>query len=87
MHKTILRPIWNWITSLGYGFHFQHRKSGRFQIERFANDSGRASVRAEYGYPKESPNTNRYRRILRYSYQQSASPGVHPNDLTVNLMD
>jgi hypothetical protein len=31
-------------------------------MESFAHDSGRNSVRAEYGYPKGSPNTNSYRR-------------------------
>jgi hypothetical protein len=44
--------------TLGYGFHFQHRNSRTFPIESLAHDSGRTSVRAEYGYPKGSPNTN-----------------------------
>jgi hypothetical protein len=29
-----------------------------FRSKSFAYDSGRTLVRAEYGYPKESPNTN-----------------------------
>jgi hypothetical protein len=45
-------------TTLGYGFHFQHRNSRTFPIESLAHDSGRTLVRAEYGYPKGSPNAN-----------------------------
>jgi hypothetical protein len=45
-------------TTLGYGFHFQHRNFGSFPVEDLAHDSGRTLVRAEYGYPKGSPNTN-----------------------------
>jgi hypothetical protein len=33
-----------------------------FPIESLAHDSGRTLVRAEYGYPKGSPNTNSSRR-------------------------
>jgi hypothetical protein len=47
-----------WNTTLGYGFHFQYRKSRRLPIESFAHDSGRTLLHAEYGYLKESPNTN-----------------------------
>jgi hypothetical protein len=32
--------------------------SGTFPVEDLAHDSGRTLVRAEYGYPKGSPNTN-----------------------------
>jgi hypothetical protein len=46
------------ITTLGYGFHFQHRNSRMFPIESLAHDSGRTLVCAEYGYPKGSPNAN-----------------------------
>jgi hypothetical protein len=45
-------------TTLGYGFHFQHRNPRTFPIESLAHESGRALVRAEYGYPKGSSNTN-----------------------------
>jgi hypothetical protein len=45
-------------TILEYGFHIQHRNFGTFLIEDLAHDSGRTLVRAEYGYPKGSPNTN-----------------------------
>jgi hypothetical protein len=45
-------------TTLGYGFHIQHRNFGTFPVEDLAHDSGRTLVRAKYGYPKESPNTN-----------------------------
>jgi hypothetical protein len=34
------------------------RNSRTFPIEILAHDSGRTLVRAEYGYPKGSPNTN-----------------------------
>jgi hypothetical protein len=44
--------------TLEYGFHFQHRKSRMLPIESLVHDSGRTLVRAEYGYPKESPNAN-----------------------------
>jgi hypothetical protein len=45
-------------TTLGYGFHFQHRNSRTFPIESLAHDSGSTLVCVEYGYPKGSPNTN-----------------------------
>jgi hypothetical protein len=45
-------------TTLGYGFHFQHRNFRTFPVEDLAHDTGRTLVRAEYGYQKESPNTN-----------------------------
>jgi hypothetical protein len=45
-------------TTVGHGFHFQHTNSRTFPIESLAHDSGRTLVLAEYGYPKESPNTN-----------------------------
>jgi hypothetical protein len=43
-------------TTLGYGFHFEHRNPRTFPIDSFAHDSGRTLVRPEYGYPKGSPN-------------------------------
>jgi hypothetical protein len=59
IYKTILKPIWTYgNTTLGYGFHFQHRNSTTFPIESLAHDSGLTSVCAEYGYLKGSPNTN-----------------------------
>jgi hypothetical protein len=58
IYKTILKPIWTWNTTLGYGFHFQQRNRRTFAIESFGHDSGRTLVRAEYGYPKGSPVTN-----------------------------
>jgi hypothetical protein len=45
-------------TTLGDGFHFQHRNPRTLPVESFVHDSGRTLVRAEYGYPKGSPNTN-----------------------------
>jgi hypothetical protein len=44
-------------TTLGYGFHFQHRNPRTLSIESFVHDSGRIFVRAEYSYPKGSPVT------------------------------
>jgi hypothetical protein len=46
---------------LGYGFHFQHRNPRTFPIESLVHNSGRTSVRAEYGYRKGFPHTNSYR--------------------------
>jgi hypothetical protein len=45
-------------TTLGYGFHFQHRSPRTLSIESFSHDSGWTLVHVEYGYPKGSPNTN-----------------------------
>jgi hypothetical protein len=45
-------------TTLGYGFHFQHRNPRMLQIESFAQVSRRTLVCAEYGYPKGSLITN-----------------------------
>jgi hypothetical protein len=59
IYKTILKTnldLWN--TTLGYGFHFQHRNSITFPIESLEHDSGRTLVCAEYGCPKGSPNIN-----------------------------
>jgi hypothetical protein len=43
---------------LGYGFHFQHKNPRTHPVESLELDSGRALVRAHYGYAKRSPNTN-----------------------------
>jgi hypothetical protein len=45
-------------TTQGYGFNFQNRYSRTFLIKIFAHESGRTLERAEYDYPKGSPNTN-----------------------------
>jgi hypothetical protein len=60
IYKTILKAIWLDLqnTTLGYGFHLQHRNSRMFPIESLAHDSGRTLVCAKYGYPKRSPNTS-----------------------------
>jgi hypothetical protein len=44
-------------------------------------------VRAEYGYPKGSPNTTVKEEIQRYSSQYSARLSAHPHDLIANLME
>jgi hypothetical protein len=59
IYKTILKPIWTWNTTLRYCFHFQQRNPRMLPIKRFVHDSGRTLVRAEYGYPKGSPITNK----------------------------
>jgi hypothetical protein len=38
-------------TTLGYGFHIQHRNSTTFPVKHLGHDSGRTLVSAEYGYP------------------------------------
>jgi hypothetical protein len=45
-------------STLGYGFHFQHRNSRTFPIENLSHYSERTLIYSEYGYPKGSPNTN-----------------------------
>jgi hypothetical protein len=42
-------------TSINCGLE---RQSFIYLSENFARDSGRTLVRTEYGYPKESSNTN-----------------------------
>jgi hypothetical protein len=37
----------------------EHRNSRTFPVESLAHDSGCTLVRAGYGHPKGSPNTNR----------------------------
>jgi hypothetical protein len=49
-------------TTLGYGFHFQHRNPRTLPMQSCVHDHGRTLVRAEYGYPKRFPHTNSYRR-------------------------
>jgi hypothetical protein len=62
-------------TTLGYGFQFQHRNFGTFPVKDRAHDNGRTSVRAEYGYPKGSPNTNSFFNsfISNQNYSDSIS--------------
>jgi hypothetical protein len=47
-----------YICKINRAFHCQHRGSRTFPVESREHDSGRTLVRAEYGYPKGSPNTN-----------------------------
>jgi hypothetical protein len=55
IYKTILKPIWTY----GIQLWGMASTSNIEILERFlAHDSGRALVRAEYGYPKGSPNTD-----------------------------
>jgi hypothetical protein len=74
-------------TTLGYGFHFQHRNPRTLPVNSTAHDSEQTLVRAEYRYPKESPHTTVKEEIRRYSSQYSARLSAHPNGLVVNLID
>jgi hypothetical protein len=49
--------IWN--TTVRYGSHFKHRYLRTIPNQTFVYDSRRSLVRAEWGYPKGSPKTNR----------------------------
>jgi hypothetical protein len=50
--------IYLWNTKVGYGFHLKHRNHRTLSIYSFAHDCRRILVRAEYGHPKGSPNSN-----------------------------
>jgi hypothetical protein len=55
--KTLYKQQTNldlWNTTLGYGFHFQHKNSRMFPIESVVHDSGHTLACAKYGYPKGS---------------------------------
>jgi hypothetical protein len=54
LYKAILKPIWAYGIQLWGTASTSSRHFGTFPVE----DLGRTSVRAEYGYPKGSPNTN-----------------------------
>jgi hypothetical protein len=60
---------------------------GTFPAEDLEHDSGRTLVRAEYGYPKGSPNITVKEEIQPYSSQYSARLSAHPNDLITNFME
>jgi hypothetical protein len=47
IYKTILKPIWTWNTTLGYGFHIQQRNPRMLPIESFTHDSECTLVCAE----------------------------------------
>jgi hypothetical protein len=69
-------------TTLGYGFHFQHRNPITLSIERFAHDSGRTLARVEYGCPKGSPNSKIYRRNPTLQLSIQCSPQRTPKRLS-----
>jgi hypothetical protein len=59
IYKTILKPIWTYGIQLwGTASTSNIEILEPFRIENLAHDSGRTLVRAEYGYPKGSSNTN-----------------------------
>jgi hypothetical protein len=73
-------------TTLGYGFHFQHRNSRTFQLK---------ALHMIVVAPWYMPNTVTLRdlqiptvteEIRCYSSQYSAHLSAHPNDLIVNLI-
>jgi hypothetical protein len=67
-------------TTLGHGFHFQHKNSRTFPIESFAYYCGRTLVRAKYDYLKDLQTSTDKDEIRRYSSQYSASLSAHPKD-------
>jgi hypothetical protein len=63
---------------LVYGLYFKYRNPRTFPVYGFAHDCRRTLVRAEYGYPKGSPNTNIKEEIRHYSFQYNARLSLHP---------
>jgi hypothetical protein len=75
-------------TTLGYGFHFQHRNSGTFPIE----DLAQKTVDAPWYVPntvirRDLQTPSAKEEIRRYSYQYSARLSAHPNGLVENLVE
>jgi hypothetical protein len=57
--KTSIKPIWTFGIQLwGTSSTSNITDFGTFPVDDLAHDSARTFVRAEYGYPKGSPNTN-----------------------------
>jgi hypothetical protein len=73
-------------TTLGYGFHFQHRNSGTFPVESLAHDSGRTLAVPNMVIRRDLQIPTVKEEIRRYSSQYSARLSAHPNDLIVNLI-
>jgi hypothetical protein len=74
-------------TTMGYGFHFQHRHSRTFPIESLAHDSGRTLVVPNTVIRRDIQIPTVKEEIHRYSSQYNARLSAHPNDLIVNLME
>jgi hypothetical protein len=83
MYKAKIPDLQN--TTLGYGFHFQHRISRTFPIESLVHDRGRTLLCAEYGYLEGFPTVKEEIRL--YSSKYSARLSAHPNDLIVKLIE
>jgi carbonic anhydrase len=89
IYKTILKTnldLRN--TTLGYGFHFQHRKI----LERFQSKALRMIVDAPWYVPntvirRDLQIPTGKEEIRRYSSQYSARLSAHTNDLIVNLVE
>jgi hypothetical protein len=58
LYKAILKPIWTYGIQLWGTASTSNRNFRVFPVKNLAHDSGRTLVRAEYGYPKGSPNNN-----------------------------
>jgi hypothetical protein len=59
--RTVLKPIWAYkihLLDTVSTSNIRVENSRTLPIESFVHDNGRTLVRAEYGYPKGSPNTN-----------------------------
>jgi hypothetical protein len=88
IYKAILKPVWTYGIQLGGTASTSNTENPRtFPIESLAHDSGRTSVRAEYGYAIRDLQTLTVKKeIRRYSSQYSARLSEHPNGLVVNFM-
>jgi hypothetical protein len=69
-------------TTLGYGFHIQHRNFGTFQSKTL--DASRYVPNTVIRRDLQIPTVKE--EIQRYSSQYSARLSAHPNDLMANLM-
>jgi hypothetical protein len=63
-------------TTLGTGFHFQHRNPRALPIESFAHDSGRTL----------SEGISKHEQLKKKS-AATARLSAHPNGLAVNVME
>jgi hypothetical protein len=88
IHETILKPIWTYGIQLWGTASTSNIKI----LERFQPKGLRRKVDAPWYVPNtyirrdlQIPTAEEESR--RYSFQYSARPSAHPNDLTVNLME
>jgi hypothetical protein len=74
-------------TTLGYGFHFQHRNPRTLPIEGFAHDMDSPWYVPSAVIRRDLKTPTAKEEIRRYSSQYSVRLSAHPNDLLVNLME